>query len=68
MEEWSEKVKVMKQKGKLREKKETEEIFIDNDLTTQKKQRTIAQEEERKGKKVKVGYRKITMEGVQEKE
>jgi hypothetical protein len=73
MEEWSEKVKVMKQKGKLREKKETEEIFIDNDLTTQeretqKKQRTIAKEEEREGKKVKVGYRKITMEGVQEME
>jgi hypothetical protein len=28
MEEWSEKEKVMKQKGKLREKKETERIFI----------------------------------------
>jgi hypothetical protein len=73
MEEWSGKENVMKQKEKLREKKETEKIFIDNDLTrqereTQKKQRTIAKEEEREGKKVKVGYRKITMEGVQEME
>jgi hypothetical protein len=30
MEEWSGKEKVMKQKGKLREKNETEKIFIDN--------------------------------------
>jgi hypothetical protein len=28
MEEWSGKEKVMKQEGKLREKKETEKIFI----------------------------------------
>jgi hypothetical protein len=72
MEEWSGKENVMKPKGKLKEKKETEKIFIDNDLTrqereTQKKQRTIAKEEEREGKKVKVGYRKLTMEGVQER-
>jgi hypothetical protein len=33
MEEWSGKEKVMKQERKLREKKETETIFIDNDLT-----------------------------------
>jgi hypothetical protein len=32
MEEWSGKEKVMKQKGKLREKKE-EKIFIDNETT-----------------------------------
>jgi hypothetical protein len=45
------------QKGKLREKKETEKIlvFIDNDLTKQereiqKKLRTIAKEEKREGK------------------
>jgi hypothetical protein len=60
IEEWSGKEKTMKQKGKMREKKETEKIFIDNDLTKQereilKKQRTIAKE----GKEVKVGYRKI---------
>jgi hypothetical protein len=35
MEEWSGKEKVIKQKEKLREKKETEKIFIDNDLTKQ---------------------------------
>jgi hypothetical protein len=64
IEEWSGKEKTMKQKGKMREKKETEKIFIDNDLTKQereilKKQRTIAKKEKREGKEVKVGYRKI---------
>jgi hypothetical protein len=62
-EEWSEKEKVIKQKGKLRDKKEIEKIFIDKDLTKQereihKKLRTIAKE-------VNVGYKKITIEGVQ---
>jgi hypothetical protein len=33
MEEWSGKGKVMKQKGKLRENKKTEKIFIDNEFT-----------------------------------
>jgi hypothetical protein len=61
--------KKVKQKGKLREKKETEKIFIDNDLTKQeqkiqKKRRTFAKEEQRDGKEVKVGYRKITIKGV----
>jgi hypothetical protein len=32
MEECSGKEKTMKQKGKLREKKETENIFADNDI------------------------------------
>jgi hypothetical protein len=64
IEEWSGKEKTMKQKGKMREKKETEKIFIDNDLTKQereilKKQRTIAKEGKREGKEVKVRYRKI---------
>jgi hypothetical protein len=48
MEEWSGKEKVIK-RGKLRENKETEKIFIDNGLTRQereiqKKLRTIAKE------------------------
>jgi hypothetical protein len=48
----------MKQKKKLREKKETEKILIDNDLTKQEKEiqkklRTIAKEEKREGKKSK---------------
>jgi septum formation inhibitor MinC len=55
MEELSGKEKMMKQKRKLREKKETEKIFIDNDLTKQereiqKKLTTIAKEEKREGK------------------
>jgi hypothetical protein len=70
MEEWSGKEKVMKLKGKLREKKKTEKMFIDNDITKpereiQKKLGTIAKEEKREGKEVKVGYRKISIEGVQ---
>jgi hypothetical protein len=45
----------MKKKGKLRKKKETEKIFIDNDVTKQereiqKKLRTIAKEDKREGK------------------
>jgi hypothetical protein len=71
MEEWSGK-KVMKQKGKQREKKKTEKIFIDNDLTKQEREmqtklRTIAKEEKREGKEAKVGYRKTTIEEVQRK-
>jgi hypothetical protein len=38
MEDWSGKEKVMKQKGKLRENKETEKIFIHNDLTKQERE------------------------------
>jgi hypothetical protein len=40
MEEGSGKEKVMKQMGKLREKKETEKTFIDNDFTKQEKRNT----------------------------
>jgi hypothetical protein len=45
----------MKQKGKLRKKKETEKLFIDNEVTKQereiqKKLRTIAKEDKREGK------------------
>jgi hypothetical protein len=71
MKEWSGKEKVMKQKGKLRERKETEKIFINNDLTKQgreikNKLRTIAKEEKMEGKEVKVGYGKIcNNEGIQ---
>jgi hypothetical protein len=35
IEEWKGKEKVMKQKGKLRETKEIDKIFIDNDLIKQ---------------------------------
>jgi chaperonin cofactor prefoldin len=57
MEEWSEKEKVIKQKGRLRAKKETEKIFIDltkQEREIQKKLRTIAKEEKRKEKEIKV--------------
>jgi hypothetical protein len=59
----------MNQKGKLREEKETEKIFIGNDLTKQereiqKKLRTFANAEKRAGKEVKVGCRKITTKGI----
>jgi hypothetical protein len=59
----------MKQEGKLREKKETEKIFRDNDLTKQereiqKKLRSFAKEEKRVEKEVKVGCRKRTTEGI----
>jgi hypothetical protein len=53
----------MKQKGKLKENKKTENIFIDltkQEREIQKKLRTIAKEEKRKRKERKVGYRKIT--------
>jgi polysaccharide deacetylase 2 family uncharacterized protein YibQ len=66
--EWEK--KVIKQKGKLKGNRATEKIFIDNDLTKKereilKKIRAIAREEKREGKDVKVGYMKITIEGVQ---
>jgi predicted metal-binding protein len=67
---WCGKEKVMKQNEKLRGKKEIEKIFIENCLTKQereihKKLRTIVKVEKREGKEMKVGYRKITIEGVQ---
>jgi hypothetical protein len=60
MEEWSGKEKVMKQKGKLTGNRATEK-----EREIQKKIRAIASEEKREGKDVKVGYMKITIEGVQ---
>jgi predicted ATPase len=62
--EWGK--KVMKQEEKLRKKKETEKIFIDNALTKQereiqKKLKSTTKEEKREAKEVQVGYRKITI-------
>jgi phosphoglycerate-specific signal transduction histidine kinase len=62
MEEWNGKEKVMKQKGKLREKEETKNI-TKQEREIQKKLRSIVKEEKREEKEVKVGYRKITIEG-----
>jgi hypothetical protein len=53
----------MLSKSKLKEKK-GERMYIDDDLTkeereTQKKLRELAREERDRGKRVKIGYRKI---------
>jgi hypothetical protein len=58
--------KGIKQKGKLKEKKgNRENILTKQEREIQKKLRTIAKEEKREGKDVKVAYRKIRIEGVQ---
>lgn len=64
MESWDKKREIMQVKNRLKGKR----IYIDDDLTRnereiQKQIRSIAKEEILKGKKVKVGYRKITIEG-----
>jgi hypothetical protein len=67
LESWGEKRKVMENKRKLREKK-GKRVYIEDDMTkkerdTQKKLRTLAKEEREKGLPVKVGYKKIWIEG-----
>jgi hypothetical protein len=67
LESWGEKRKVMENKRKLREKK-GKRVYIEDDMTkkerdTQKKVRTLAKEEREKGLRVKVGYKKIWIEG-----
>jgi hypothetical protein len=62
MQEWNGKEKVMKQKGKLREKEETKNI-TKQEREIQKKLRSIVKKEKREEKEVKVGYRKISIEG-----
>lgn len=66
IEYWKEKQEVMKNKNKLR----GTQIYIDNDLTM--KERDIqskiydrANKEKAKGKRVKIGYQKLLIEGVQ---
>jgi hypothetical protein len=59
MEEWSGKEKVMKQKGKLRKKKEAYRTRHTEETKNHRERR------KREGKEVKVGYRKITIEVVQ---
>jgi hypothetical protein len=67
LESWGEKRKVMENKRKLREKK-GKRVYMEHDMTkkerdTQKKLRTLAKEEREKGLRVKVGYKKIWIEG-----
>lgn len=69
LEKMEDKVKVMENKSKLR-KLENEKIYINNDLTIkerdiQKKIRKRAEEERKKGRKVKIGYQKLVIDGKQ---
>jgi hypothetical protein len=67
IESWEQKKNIMLNKTKLKEKKD-ERMYIDDDLTkeereTQKKLRELAREERDRGKRVKIGYRKIQING-----
>lgn len=64
MKDWETKQSVMQKKKKLGEKR----IYIDHDLTeeerrVQRELRDTAKRETAKGKKTKVGYRKIKIQG-----
>jgi hypothetical protein len=67
IESWKQKKNIMLNKSKLKEKKD-ERMYIDDDWTkeereTQKKLRELAREERDRGKRVKIGYRKIHING-----
>jgi hypothetical protein len=71
IEIWDQKKNMMLNKSKLKERK-GEKMYIDDDLTneerkTQKKLRKVAREERYRGKRVKIGYRKIQINGEWEK-
>jgi hypothetical protein len=65
-ESWEHKKKIMLNKSKLKERK-GERMYIDDDLTNeegkQKKLREVDREERDRGKRVKVGYKKIQING-----
>lgn len=65
---WNDKMKVMRNKHKLKEN--SRKIYIENDLTPDERKiqlelRHIARQEKAKNKRVKVGYQKICIEGVE---
>jgi hypothetical protein len=67
IENWERKKNIMLNKSKLKERKGGR-MYIDDDLTneerkTQKKLREVAREERDRGKRVKIGYRKIQING-----
>jgi hypothetical protein len=67
IESWEQKKNIILNKSKLKERKD-EMMYIDNDLTNeereiQKKLREVAREARDKGKWVKIGYRKIQING-----
>jgi hypothetical protein len=66
IESWEQKKNILLNKSKL--KKEDERMYIDDNLTkeereTQKKLRELAREERNRRKRVKIGYRKIQING-----
>jgi hypothetical protein len=66
-ENWEQKKNIMLNKSKSNGRK-GERMYIDDDLTkeereTQKKLRELAKEERDRGKRVKIGYRKIQING-----
>jgi hypothetical protein len=67
IESWEQKKNILLNKSKLKEK-EDERMYIDDNLTKeereiQKKLRELAREERNKRKRVKIGYRKIQING-----
>lgn len=65
MKDWDNKQTVMKNKYKLR----GTNVYIDNDMTPKEREiqaeiRKIAKDERSKGRRTKIGYKKITIEGV----
>lgn len=65
MKDWDSKQTVMKNKYKLK----GTNVYIDNDMTPKERGiqaeiRKIAREEKSKGRRTKIGYRRITIEGV----
>lgn len=67
LEDWETKEKIMKEKKKLREKY-MNKIYIDHDLTREEREvqrriRERAKKEREEGKRIKIGYKKINIEG-----
>jgi hypothetical protein len=67
IESWNQKKNIILNKNKLKERK-GERMYIDDDLTneekkTQKKLREVTREVRNRGKRVKIGYRKIQING-----
>lgn len=68
MENWEEKIKILNSKSKLRLLKD-KRIYINNDLTDREKEiqkqlREIEKKERNKGNSTKLGYRKLTINGI----
>jgi hypothetical protein len=67
IESWEQKKNIMRNKSRLKEIK-GERVYIDDHLTnkerkTQRKLKDVAREERDRGERVKIGYRKIQING-----